>query len=155
MPYYSAEYSDSTRHIPTINTKNRKSAENRLLVLHACKKGSQYHSISMQKLIRIMHPLPELVIYRDNLPVIVVGDNLLPIIVIAQTSFNLSITDIALVIYFAIADKLSRLTILYAHSVQTSKLVSWRYGKNTRYPQKLVAIFKNLSLLCLMPWQSP
>ena len=37
----------------------------------------------------------------------VVGDNLLPIIVIAQNSLDLSITDIAFVIYFVIADKLS------------------------------------------------
>ena len=35
-------------------------------------------------------------------------DNLLPIIVIAQNMFDLSITDIAFVIYFVIADKLSR-----------------------------------------------
>ena len=47
-------------------------------------------------------------IYRDNLSAIVVGDNLLPIIVIAQNIFDLSITDIDFVIYFVIADKLSR-----------------------------------------------
>ena len=47
-------------------------------------------------------------IYRDNLSAIVIGDNFLPIIVIAQNSFDLSITDIASVIYFVIADKLSR-----------------------------------------------
>ena len=35
-------------------------------------------------------------------------DNFLPIIVIAQNSFSLSITNIAYVIYFVIADKLSR-----------------------------------------------
>ena len=52
------------------------------------------------------------------------------------------ITDIAFVTYFVIADKLSRQTILYAYSVQTSELVSWRYGKNTRCPLSLVAIFK-------------
>ena len=46
-------------------------------------------------------------IYRDNLSAIVIGDNLLPIIVIAQNSLDLSITDIALVLYFVIADKLS------------------------------------------------
>ena len=47
-------------------------------------------------------------IYRANLPAIVIGDNLLPIIVIAQKSFDLSITNIAFVIYFVIADKFSR-----------------------------------------------
>ena len=47
-------------------------------------------------------------IYRDNSSRIVIGDILLPIIVIAQNSFDLSITDIAFVIYFVIADKLSR-----------------------------------------------
>ena len=45
-------------------------------------------------------------IYRDNLSAIAIGDNLLPII--AQNSFDLSITDIAFVIYVVIADKLSR-----------------------------------------------
>ena len=47
-------------------------------------------------------------IYRDNLSAIVIGDNLLPIIVIAQNNFDSSITDIAFVIYFVIADELSR-----------------------------------------------
>ena len=47
-------------------------------------------------------------IYRDNLSAIVIGDNLLPIIVIAQNNFDLSISDIAFVIYFVIANKLSR-----------------------------------------------
>ena len=47
-------------------------------------------------------------IYGDDLSAIVFGDNLLPIIVIAQNSFDLSNTDIAFVIYFVIADKLSR-----------------------------------------------
>ena len=47
-------------------------------------------------------------IYRDNLSAIVIGDNFLPIIVFAQSSFDLSITDIAYVIYLGIADKLSR-----------------------------------------------
>ena len=47
-------------------------------------------------------------IYRDNLSAIVIGDNFLSIIVIAQNSLDLSITIIALVIYFVIADKLSR-----------------------------------------------
>ena len=45
-------------------------------------------------------------IYRDNLSAIVISDNLVLIIVIAQTIFDLSITDIAFVIYFAFADKL-------------------------------------------------
>ena len=47
-------------------------------------------------------------IHRDNLSSIVIGDNILSIIVVAQNSFDLSITDIAFVIYFVIADKLSR-----------------------------------------------
>ena len=51
---------------------------------------------------------PEMGIYRDNLSAIVIGNNLLPIIVIAQNSLDLSITDIAFVIYFVIADELSR-----------------------------------------------
>ena len=50
----------------------------------------------------------EMGIHRDNLSAIVIGDNFLPIIVIAQNSLDLSITDIAFVIYFVIADKLSR-----------------------------------------------
>ena len=50
----------------------------------------------------------EMGIYRDNLSAIVIGDNLIPIIVIAENSFDLSITDITLVVYFVIADKLSR-----------------------------------------------
>ena len=50
----------------------------------------------------------EMSIYRDNLSAIVIGDNVLPIVVIAQDSLDLSITDIAFVIYFVIADKLSR-----------------------------------------------
>ena len=50
----------------------------------------------------------EMGICRDSLSAIVIGDNLLPIIVIAQNSFDLSITDIAFVMYFVIADKLSR-----------------------------------------------
>ena len=45
-------------------------------------------------------------IYRDNLSAIVIGDSLSLIIVIAQNKFDLSITDIAFVIYFVIADKL-------------------------------------------------
>ena len=45
---------------------------------------------------------------RDNLSAIVISDNFLPIIVIAQDSLDLSITDIAFVKYFVIADELSR-----------------------------------------------
>ena len=71
----------------------------------------------------------EMGIYRDDLLAIVIGDDLLPIIVIAQTGFDLSITDIAFVEYFVIADNISRLTIPYARSVHTSKLVSWCYGQ--------------------------
>ena len=52
--------------------------------------------------------LSEMGIYRDNFSAIVIGDNLLPIIVIAQNGFDLPITDIAFVIYFVIAYKLSR-----------------------------------------------
>ena len=51
---------------------------------------------------------PEMDIYRDNLSAIVIGDNFLSIIVIAQNNCNLSIIIIAFVIYFVIADKLSR-----------------------------------------------
>ena len=47
-------------------------------------------------------------IYRDNLSAIIIGDNFLPIIVIAQNNLDLSITDIAFVTHFIIADKLSR-----------------------------------------------
>ena len=47
-------------------------------------------------------------IYCDNLSAIVIGDNFLPIIVIAQNGLDLSTTDIAFVIYFVIADKLSQ-----------------------------------------------
>ena len=56
-------------------------------------------------------------IYRDNLSAIIIGDSLLSIIVIAQNIFDLSITHIAFVIYFVIADKLSRQTIFYTRSV--------------------------------------
>ena len=45
-------------------------------------------------------------IYRNNLSAIVIGDDFLAIIVIAQNSLDLSIIDIAFVIYFAIVDKL-------------------------------------------------
>ena len=51
---------------------------------------------------------PEMGIYRDNLSAIVIGDNFSSIIVIAQNNFDLSITVIAFVIFFVIADKLSR-----------------------------------------------
>ena len=58
-------------------------------------------------------------IYRDNLSAIVIGDNLVPIFVIAEKSFDLSITDIAFIIYFVIVDKLLRYTTLYLHSDQS------------------------------------
>ena len=49
-------------------------------------------------------------IYRDNLSAIVNSywRYFLPITVIAQNSVGLSITDVAFVIYFVIADKLSQ-----------------------------------------------
>ena len=47
-------------------------------------------------------------IYFNNLSAIVIRDNFLPIIVIAQNSLDLSITDIAFIICFVIADKLSQ-----------------------------------------------
>ena len=50
---------------------------------------------------------PEMGIYRDNLSAIVI-DDFLPIIVIAQNCLDLSITDIAFVMHFVIADKLSQ-----------------------------------------------
>ena len=50
------------------------------------------------------HEPPLGIIYRDNLSAIIK----LPIIVISQNIFDLSIIDIAFVIYFVIADKLSR-----------------------------------------------
>ena len=46
--------------------------------------------------------------YRDNLSAIVIGDNFLSIIAIDQNNFDLSITVIAFVIFFVIADKLPR-----------------------------------------------
>ena len=52
--------------------------------------------------------LSEMGIYRENLSAIAIGDNSLPIIVIAQSILILSITNIAVVIYFVIADKLSQ-----------------------------------------------
>ena len=50
----------------------------------------------------------EMAICRENLSTIAIDGNLLPIIVIAKNSFELRITDIAFVIYFVIAAKLSR-----------------------------------------------
>ena len=47
-------------------------------------------------------------IYLDNLSAMVIGGNFLSIIVIAQNSLDLSITVIAFVLFFVIADKLSR-----------------------------------------------
>ena len=54
------------------------------------------------------HTYSEMGIHRDNLSAIVIRDNFLPIIVIAENILDLSITDIAFVIYFVIADILSR-----------------------------------------------
>ena len=55
-----------------------------------------------------MHiPHPEMGIYCDNLSRIVIGNNFLSIIVITQNNCDLSITVIAFVIFFVIADKLS------------------------------------------------
>ena len=53
---------------------------------------------------------------------IVIGDNLLPIIVIAESSFDLSITDIASVISFVYV-------ISDSFCIQRSKLVCWRYSR--------------------------
>ena len=47
-------------------------------------------------------------IYRDKLLLIIIGDDLLSIIAMAQNSLDLSLTNIAFVIYFVIADKLTR-----------------------------------------------
>ena len=49
----------------------------------------------------------EMGIYQDNLSAIVISANLQLIIVIVQNSFELSIIDIAFVMYFGIANKLS------------------------------------------------
>ena len=91
-------------------------------------------------------------IYRHNLWAIVIGDNFLPIIVIAQNSLDLSITDIAFVIYFVIADKLSRQTILYAHTVQSEGV-----GAVAKFTISIKSCchLKNLSLFCLISLQSP
>ena len=52
----------------------------------------------------------------------IIGYNLLPIIVIAQNSFDLSITDIAFVKYFAIADER-----FFLHTVfKVSELALWK-----------------------------
>ena len=56
----------------------------------------------------MVYKYSEMGIYRDNSSAIVIGDNFLSIIAIAQNSLDLSITVIAFVIYFVIADKLSR-----------------------------------------------
>ena len=77
-------------------------------------------------------------ICRDDLLAIVIGDNFLPIIVIAQNSLELSITDIAFVMYFVIAINNSLCT-------QCSKLGSWHYGK-IHGVDKVLLHFKNISL---------
>ena len=67
--------------------------------------------------LQISRVLSEMGICGDNLSAIVIGD-LLPIkIIIAKNSFDLLITNIVFVIYFAMADKLLRKTIHHAHSV--------------------------------------
>ena len=76
-----------------------------------------------------MIPYAEMGIYRDSLSAIVIGDNLLPIIVIAENSFDLSITDIALATYFVIADKLSRQNdslCTQCSNFKVSKLALWK-----------------------------
>ena len=117
-----------------------------LSLLHSCPRNLPVY--------KVMQTLAEMGIYRDNLSPIVIGDNLSPIIVISQNKFDLSITDIAFVTYFVIADKLSQLTIFQARSVLISKLVSWRYGENTRCPLGLVVISKIISLFCFISRQS-
>ena len=86
----------------------------------------------------------EMGIYRNNLSAIIYYQ--ISIIVIAQNSFDLSIIDIAFVIYFVIAGKLSR-TILYACSVQNFRDGELGYGKNARRPLNLVTIKKSLFVL--------
>ena len=46
-------------------------------------------------------------VYRDNLSAIVIDDNLFSIIVITQTSFDLSITDIAFVISYMLVSPMN------------------------------------------------
>ena len=70
--------------------------------------GSQGYMALQALYVRYADVEPEMGIYRDKSSAIVIGNNLLPIIVIAQNSLDLSITDIAFVLYFVIADKLSR-----------------------------------------------
>ena len=85
----------------------------------------------------------EMGIYLDRLSAIVIGNDLIPIIVIAQNSFDLSITDTVFVIYFVIADR------FFIHTVfKVSELALWK---------KYIVLmqFKNVSLLYLMPLQSP
>ena len=65
----------------------------------------------------------EMGIYWHIYSAIVIGDNLLPINVIAQNSFDLSIINIAFVIYFIIA-------INEYSCLRWSKLVNWRSVKN-------------------------
>ena len=75
--------------------------------------GKKTFSLLLQKTSKLefydlVQWFPEIGTYRDNLSAIVIDDNLLSIIIIAQNNFDLSITVIAFVIYFVIADKLSR-----------------------------------------------
>ena len=79
-------------------------------------------------------------IYRDNLSAIVIGDNFLSIIVIAQNSLDLSITVIAFVIYFVIADKLSRLRFFM--------LSKKSFIASPEQPSALTNCFISPSLIC-------
>ena len=92
--------------------------------------------------------LAEIGIYRDNSTAIVIGDNnLLPIIVIAQNSFDLSITDISFVTYFCYRRYIIAINNSFCTHTHTqcSKLVSWRYGKNTLCFQSVVATEEAIS----------
>ena len=69
---------------------------------------NRHHSVSMSSVEVGSSLNAETGIYRDDLSAVVFGDDFLSIIVIAQNSWDLSIIVIAFVIYFVIADKLSR-----------------------------------------------
>ena len=78
-------------------------------------------------------------IYRDNISAIIyyrLSLSLKPVLI-----YRLPIS-FRHILCFVIADKLSRLAIFYACIVKNSKLVSWRYGKNTRCPLNLAAVLK-------------
>ena len=108
--------------------------------------------VHVQRFILINNWPPEMGIYRDNLSAIVIGDNLLPIIVIAQNSSDLSITDIASIIYLLspinYCDKR-----FFMHTVfKISELALW---KKYAVFMKSCCNLKNFSLFCLKPRQSP